>query len=459
MRNAFKKLTGTIFLLAITLLTIVTTSVRTEAKDTEVNKIPIAMATDNNYIYPTIIAMTSMLENKKESTNLDFYIMISGQVSEENRNRLNELTNIYKGCSVQLINLRDKFSTAYAGAGNFQGAAYYRLILPSLLSEYDKILYLDGDIIVRKDLWDMYSMDLQDNYIAAVKDMAHQIWGGQDYAYKLGVRDTKQYINSGILIMNLKKMREDNMERKFSDLIPQLESRGLVYPDQDILNSTCYDKIKFMSPEYNTMQGLVFIDNTQGIYDSQEWKRARTDPTIIHYSSGDKPWKGRVCNFYDEWDKYRKISEEKVYGTPVIEDGIYTISSSLNRNKVLDIECASHEDKANLQLWAKNDTDAQKFKITYVGEGYYEIEACCSRKLLDVAGAENRSGANVWQYQKNNSDAQKWIIKKANNGYCYVISKCNGLCLDVSGAKVRNGTNIQVWSFNGTRAQKFKFLN
>lgn len=459
MRNAFKKLTGTIFLLAITLLTIVTTSIRTEAKDTEVNKIPIAMATDNNYVYPTIVAMVSMLENKKESTYLDFHIMISGQVSEENRNRLTKLKRIYKGCSVQLINLRDKFSTAYAGTGNFQGAAYYRLLLPSILSGYDKVLYLDGDIIVRKDLWEMYSMDLQDNYIAAIKDMGQWMWAGQDYAYRLGIKDIRQYINSGILVMNLRKMRKDNMEKKFSDFIPELESRRLMYPDQDVLNAICYDKIKFISPEYNAMQHLAFINDAQGIYDSQEWERARTDPAIIHYAGGDKPWKGCECRFYDEWDKYRKISEKKVYGTPVIEDGIYTISSSLNRNKVLDIECASHEDKANLQLWAKNDTDAQKFKITYVGEGYYEIEACCSRKLLDVAGAENRSGANVWQYQKNNSDAQKWIIKKANNGYCYVISKCNGLCLDVSGAKVRNGTNIQVWSFNGTRAQKFKFLN
>lgn len=456
MKNVFKKLTGTVFLLAMTLLTLVTTSIRAEAKDTEINKIPIAMATDNNYVYPTIIAMTSMLENKEESTNLDFHIMISGQVSEENRNRLNELPNIYKGCSVELINLEDKFSNAYAGAGNFQGAAYYRLILPSLLSGYDKILYLDGDIIVRKDLWSIYGIDLQDNYIAAVKDMAHQMWGGQDYAYKLGVRDTKQYINSGILVMNLQKMREDNMEKKFSDLIPQLESRGLVYPDQDILNSTCYDKIKFISPEYNTMQGLVFVDNTQGIYDSQEWERARTDPTIIHYSSGNKPWKGRDCNFYDEWDKYRKISEKKVYGTPIIEDGIYTISSSLNKNKVLDIECASREDKANLQLWSKNDTNAQKFKITYISEGYYEIEACCSGKFLDVAGAENRCGANVWQYQKNNTGAQKWLIKRAGNGYCYIVSKCNGLYLDVNCAKIKNGTNIHVWSFNGTRAQKFK---
>ena len=447
---------GTIFLLVMTLLTIITTSFRAEAKDTEVNKIPIAMATDNNYVYPTIVAMVSMLENKKESTHLDFHIMISGQVSRENRNRLTKLKRIYKGCSVELIDMKNSFDSTYIVSSHITKATYYRLLLPSILSDYDKILYLDGDIIVRKDLWDMYNTDLKGKYIGAVKDVYHQMYGGSDYAYKLGVKSTKQYINAGILVMNLKKIREDNMEKKFNDFIPKLEPRKLNYNDQDVLNATCYDKIKFISPEYNAIEFMMFINDSRGIYNNQEWKRARTDPAIIHYAGSSKPWNGCNCRFYDEWDKYRKITEKKIYGTPVISNGTYKISSALDENKALDIAGASCEDEANLQLWTKNNTDAQKFKINYVGEGYYELEACCSGKVLDVAGAENRCGANVWQYQKNNTNAQKWLIKRAGNGYYYIVSKCNGLYLDVSCADTREGTNIHVWNFNGTKAQKFK---
>ncbi len=456
MRNVFQKLMGTIFLLVMTLLTIITTSFRAEAKDTEVNKIPIAMATDNNYVYPTIVAMVSMLENKKESTHLDFHIMISGQVSRENRNRLTKLKRIYKGCSVELIDMKNSFDSTYIVSSHITKATYYRLLLPSILSDYDKILYLDGDIIVRKDLWDMYNTDLKGKYIGAVKDVYHQMYGGSDYAYKLGVKSTKQYINAGILVMNLKKIREDNMEKKFNDFIPKLEPRKLNYNDQDVLNATCYDKIKFISPEYNAIEFMMFINDSRGIYNNQEWKRARTDPAIIHYAGSSKPWNGCNCRFYDEWDKYRKITEKKIYGTPVISNGTYKISSALDENKALDIAGASCEDEANLQLWTKNNTDAQKFKINYVGEGYYELEACCSGKVLDVAGAENRCGANVWQYQKNNTNAQKWLIKRAGNGYYYIVSKCNGLYLDVSCADTREGTNIHVWNFNGTKAQKFK---
>ena len=462
MRNVFKKFTFALVFLISTLLLSNTVGVEAKTEDAKVNKIPIAMATDNNYVYPTIVAMTSMLENKKESTYLDFHIMISGQVSKENRNRMTKLQSLYNGCSVELIDMKNSFNNTYITPSYITRATYYRLLLPSILNKYNKILYLDGDIIVRKDLWNLYSTDIKDNYIGAVKDIWHQMYGGRDYAHKLGIKNLNQYINAGILVMNLQKIREDNMKKKFNDFIPTLESRRLYLNDQDVLNATCYDKIKFISPEYNAMQHLEFNYDVMGIlvdcYDMQEWKKACIDPAIVHYTSSAKPWKGCNCRFYNEWDKYRKIAEKKIYGTPIIANGVYTISSSLNKSKVLDIAGASDKNSANLQLWNKNNTKAQKFKIAYIGEGYYEIEACCSGKVLDITRSGHKCGTNVWQYQKNNTDAQKWLIKSAGNGYYYIVSKCNGLYLDVSGAKTQNGTNIHVWDFNGTEAQKFRIL-
>lgn len=465
MRNIWKKFACAIFLLSITLFAAGTSSIKAQSDTTKINKIPIAMATDNNYVYPTIVAITSMLENKKESTYLDFHIMISGQVSKENRSRLTKLKNLYKGCSIKLIDMKNNFNDTYISSSYITKATYYRLLLPSILKKYDKILYLDGDIIVKRDLWNMYNTDLQDNYIGAVKDYGQIAWKlniAPDYAKRLGTKDMNQLINAGILIMNLEKMRKDNMEKVFNDYIPTLESRRLYLNDQDVLNATCYDKIKFLSPEYNAMQHFNFYYDAMEIlidcYNMKEWKKACTSPTIIHYTGRDKPWQGFKGRFYNEWDKYRKIVEKKIYGTPIIANGIYTISSSLDKNKVLDIANGSNDDSANLQLWAKNNKIAQKFKFTYMGEGYYEIEACCSGKVLDVAASGNKPGTNVLQYGRKayNNDNQKWIIKYAGEGYYYIISKCNGLYLDVSGAKTKNGTNIQVWDSNGTNAQKFK---
>lgn len=150
-----------------------------------------------------------------------------------------------------------------------------------------------------------------------------------------------------------------------------------------------------------------------------------------------------------------KEEQEKVQ---VIEDGYYQISTALNSSKVLDIASASKEDRANVQIWKNEGLRQQKFKITYLGNGYYKIFNCKSAKALDVAYGEKRAGANVWQYTSNESAAQKWILEDAGNGYYYIKSACNGLYLDVSYGCSDNGNNIQVYTGNGSEAQKFKFV-
>ena len=139
-----------------------------------------------------------------------------------------------------------------------------------------------------------------------------------------------------------------------------------------------------------------------------------------------------------------------------LDDGIYTISSKLDPNKCLDIDHSSKDDKANLQLWQKNGTDAQKFKIQYHSDGYYTIEAICSGKFIDVSSSGKQNRTNIWQYSGNGTDAQKWFIVPDGEGYYCFLPKCNNLCMDVSNSKTNDGTNIRCWSLNGSDAQRFK---
>lgn len=155
--------------------------------------------------------------------------MISGKVSKENRDRISKLQDMYANCSVKLIDMKDQFSDAYIISDYITRATYYILHLPSILSEHDKILYLDGDVIVRKDLWDMYNTDLQDNYIGAVKDFGQITWRlgyAKNYEQRLGVKDTDQLLNAGVLTMNLQKMREDNLEKTFNEYISTLKKES-----------------------------------------------------------------------------------------------------------------------------------------------------------------------------------------------------------------------------------------
>lgn len=139
-------------------------------------------------------------------------------------------------------------------------------------------------------------------------------------------------------------------------------------------------------------------------------------------------------------------------------NGTYIISSALSDNMVLDIEGNSMNDEANIQLYSLNYCEAQQFKIEYLNNGYYSISGVCSNKSLDVAGASDQPEANVWQYSPNGTDAQKWIIRATDDGYFNIISKCNNLYLDVYQGRAVEHNNIQMYYNNGTLGQKFKFM-
>lgn len=144
-------------------------------------------------------------------------------------------------------------------------------------------------------------------------------------------------------------------------------------------------------------------------------------------------------------------------GTQAIANGTYTIKSLLNTNKVLDIAGGSKNNGANVQIYKQNTTNAQKFNVTYLGNGYYTIQSVHTKKVLDVAGAGKSNGTNVQQYTSNHSDAQQWVIRKNKNGYYSIQAKCNGLYLDVAGASTKDGTNVQMFKGNGTKSQLFVF--
>lgn len=141
-----------------------------------------------------------------------------------------------------------------------------------------------------------------------------------------------------------------------------------------------------------------------------------------------------------------------------IADGVYVIATKLNTNYVLDIADASKDNGANLQLWKSNGTAAQTFKVTHIGNGYYQIVNTNSGKAIDVQNGDTVAGTNVWQYQINNSDAQLWKLVSAGSGSYYIIGKGSGLYLDVDNANADYGTNVKIFDKNDAYdAQKWIF--
>ena len=135
--------------------------------------------------------------------------------------------------------------------------------------------------------------------------------------------------------------------------------------------------------------------------------------------------------------------------------GIYVFRSAADTEKVLDIAAASDAERANLQLWSDNGTDAQRFVAVKNDDGYWKFAACCSGRVLDVDSGRAGDFTNVRQYTDNGTAAQEWSIRDNGDGSFTLVSRLSGFALDVDGGWTADGTNVQIYTDNGKENQKF----
>lgn len=139
-----------------------------------------------------------------------------------------------------------------------------------------------------------------------------------------------------------------------------------------------------------------------------------------------------------------------------LPDGTYTFGSKLNTSMKMDVSGASRSNYGNVQIWAGNGTNAQKWKVTHDSNGYVTLTSVNSGKVLDVNGGVSASGTNVQQYDSNGTYAQKWIaVKNSDGSYTFQSALAENAVLDVNGGSSANGANVQLYTSNGTNAQKW----
>ena len=139
-----------------------------------------------------------------------------------------------------------------------------------------------------------------------------------------------------------------------------------------------------------------------------------------------------------------------------LPDGTYTFGSKLNASMKMDVSGASRSNYGNVQIWAGNGTNAQKWKVTHDSNGYVTLTSVNSGKVLDVNGGVSANGTNVQQYDSNGTYAQKWIaVKNSDGSYTLQSALAENAVLDVNGGSSANGANVQLYTSNGTNAQKW----
>ena len=229
--------------------------------------------------------------------------------------------------------------------------------------------------------------------------------------------------------------------------------------DGNITNEVVESDEENSSLENNIQENLVEDLEKEGINDLEEniveTEKEETEENLVEDEITQEVQEEVV---EEQNDEIMTLAAELPLPVKTIENGVYVIYSRLGNSMVIDVNEASTKNEANIHIWQENKVDQQKFRVKFLGDGYYSLTCENSGKVLDVQGAGTTNGTNVQQYEWNNTDAQKWIIKDAGNGYYNIISKCSGLNLDIKNAEAKNGTNVQVWEANGDNAQKFKFV-
>jgi lipopolysaccharide biosynthesis glycosyltransferase len=258
--------------------------------------IPVVLSADNNYALPLFVTFVSIIQSKQAETKYKFCFLVSDDFKDTYKNVINDIIFQNELPEARWINMKDAYKDAFIHVSHLSNAAYYRLQLPMLLAEEDYCVYLDVDTCVCHDLTELYNLRSENDYIIGVRAAGY--YYPEDKVKRqldmLQIAKFDRYINSGVMVMNLKKMRDDHLNIRFDEL---LECK-FTSEDQDILNCACYPNIKIIAPKYNLMtkypvEKIEDYDKEKCLkicYSREEWETAIVNPQIIHYADFRKPW-------------------------------------------------------------------------------------------------------------------------------------------------------------------------
>ena len=241
--------------------------------------IPIFFSIDDSYAPFLSVALKSAIDNSKLENNYRAIIMFES-LSQDNRERLGGLaTDNFK---IDFVEMNEGLETITDRLSNrirseyFTLTIYFRLFIASMFPEYDKAIYIDSDIILEEDIAELFSIDIGDNFIGACRDASIDgIEPFQSYVEQVVGVDRNDYVNSGVLLMNLKKLRDADFDKHFLFLLNTYHFDS-VAPDQDYLNAICKGSIYYLSPKWNAMPN--------------EQKPKIEGAKLIHYNLFSKPW-------------------------------------------------------------------------------------------------------------------------------------------------------------------------
>ncbi|MBQ2858873.1 MAG: glycosyltransferase family 8 protein, partial [Alphaproteobacteria bacterium] len=245
-------------------------------------KIPVAFCFDARGCKMAAVTIKSLLLASAGRCDYDIYCVINDDVDDKLQD---VVRGVLDGTESDIHFVYGNHDFDESSRGKWPVAMWYRLMLPKLVPNVDRIIYADLDIIFFNDLIDIYEYDLGDNVIAAVPTR------------------TNMYINSGFLLMDLKKIRQENI---YDVWVQDSKDHDYYNPDQDVLNYTLKGRIAFLPLRYNFQ--LSHGSRIFKIYSESQLDDLKHNLVVLHYSDYIKPWSSGIRPVFSEywWDVARK---------------------------------------------------------------------------------------------------------------------------------------------------------
>lgn len=276
-------------------------------------EIPIFFTIDDGYAPFLAVALNSAIKNSNPQRRYNA-IVLHQDLNETNIAKLKSLET--ENFKISLTPMKANFDALDDRMSNrlrcdyFTLTIYFRLFIPAMFPQYDKGIYIDSDVVLTSDIAELYDIEIGDNLIGACNDLSiADIPPLVAYTENAVGVNKHEYINSGVLLMNLKQMREVDLEGHFLNLLNTYHFDSIA-PDQDYLNAMCNGKIYYLDESWDAMPN----DATPPLAHTK----------LIHYNLFSKPWCYDGIQYGEEFWKYAEdsgyLDEIKAYKAAYTEE-------------------------------------------------------------------------------------------------------------------------------------------
>lgn len=264
------------------------------------NNIAIVFAADGQYAPLASVAIESVIENATQDNNYDIIVFDTG-LTNADRELIRQQATTKSNVSIRFVKIAEKaLDDELPTHAHINTSAYARLYILEFLKAYQKVVYLDCDLVCNEDVANLYRIDVSDVYLAAVRDSADGGWinivdsDALKYIHEsVGLDEANDYFNSGVLVVNVTAM---GAATSSAELIAMSKSRKWRWEDQDVLNCFAAKKVQFLDPSWNFMAHKesyftpeLLPEMWLSVNRQNEYRTSHGQPKIVHYVGKSTP--------------------------------------------------------------------------------------------------------------------------------------------------------------------------